>query len=270
MTEFLPVSSTANLDIIQKLFHYDSSQNLLFDVMLHMGTLAALLVYFWREWADIFKANFALSKLRNSKDQAYAELKSKSMPLWPVIIALIPAAVAGLKLEHKIESSFSRNPALIAYSMIGFGILLAIADRAGRRDRTLHKASIVDWVIVGLAQAVAVIPGVSRSGATITAGLFRGFERDAAAKFSFMLGAPVIFGAGLLEVVKHRHELITGDLLPLILPLILGVITSAIVGYISIGFLFEYMKRRGVTLFVIYRICFGVVVLALRAFGVFR
>ncbi|HEY3298187.1 MAG TPA: undecaprenyl-diphosphate phosphatase [Armatimonadota bacterium] len=264
LTEFLPISSSAHLAIIHKLFGWNTSDNLLFDVLLHVGTLVALFAYFWREWADMIKANIALSRIKDTEDPAYVALKGKTMPILPILIACVPAAISGFLLEKVVAAKFD-NAALIACMMIIMGLVMAFADRTARRIKSLQKTSVKDWLVIGLAQAFAVIPGVSRSGVTITAGLFCGLKRDAAAKTSFMLGTPLIFGAAVFELRK-----VSGLAVSDILPMLMGLGTSALVGYISIGYLLEYLKKRGVASFVLYRIVFGLTVLALYAGGLLR
>lgn len=263
LTEFLPISSSAHLAIIEKAFHWNGS-NTLFDVMLHLGTLVGLLAYFWKDWSAMIQANIALSKLHDASDPAYASLKEKSMPIWPLLIACIPGGLVGMALEKKMSTI--ANPVLISVAMVIMAIVLAVADRSARAEgKTMEKATLKDWLLVGLAQALAIIPGVSRSGITITAGLFCGFRREAAARFSFLLGAPIILGAGLFES-RHLVHMHSTD----IVPMVMGILTSALVGYVAIGYLLEYLKRRSMAIFVAYRILFAVVVLGLYGAGFLR
>lgn len=264
LTEFIPISSSAHLAILHKIFPWDTSAGLVFDVILHLGTLVALLAYFWREWADMVKVNLSLGEYKDHSTPKYAEAKAKSMPLLPILLASIPAALVGVVLEKKIEAKLD-NAAVIGCTMIALGIVLYIADHTSKGTKPMEKATIKDIFIIGCAQALAIIPGVSRSGITITAGLFSGLRREAAARFSFLLGAPIIFGAALYELRKIVHLQLAD-----ILPFMFGLISSAVVGYIAIGYLIEYLKRRDTKIFVLYRLAFGILTLTAYAMGYLR
>jgi len=266
IAEFLPISSSAHLVIAQNALHWQAGEQekLFFDVLLHLGTLIALVAYFWRDWRDMIKANIELGKQTDRSEAELAALKAKSMPLWPIIAASIPGALFGVLLEKKMDKV--HDPRLIGAAMIGLAILLFIADRRSVREgRSMQKVTMKDWLTVGLAQALAVVPGVSRSGITITAGLFCGLKREAAARFSFLLGAPIIFGAAVWELRKFGQ--IDHSQWP---AFIAGLLTSAIVGYLCIGFLMEYLKKRSMTLFVVYRILFGITIICVYMMGGLR
>lgn len=249
LTEFIPISSSAHLIILRWLFGW-STKGLVFDVALHMGTLLALFIYFGPEWFGMVK-----SFLRPRLSKAPANPQAQKILLWPVVFACVPAGLAGMLLEDTAESSFRDKPLLIGLTLAGLGIILYIADRFGKKSRPMHAVRMRDWLVIGLAQALAIVPGVSRSGITITAGLFCGLGREAAAKFSFLLGAPVILGAGVYELAKASSKgFERGDLLPIIV----GVITSTLVGYLCIGFLIGHLKKHNSNLFVIYRVALGV------------
>lgn len=251
LTEFIPISSSAHLIILRWLFGW-STKGLVFDVALHMGTLLALFIYFGPEWFGMVKS-FLAPMLRLSKTSTNPQ--AQKILLWPVVFACVPAGLAGMLLEDTAESSFRDKPLLIGLTLAGLGIILYIADRFGKKSRPMHAVRMKDWLVIGLAQALAIVPGVSRSGITITAGLFCGLEREAAAKFSFLLGAPIILGAGIYELAKASSKgFVRGDLLPIIV----GVITSTLVGYLCIGFLIGHLKKHNSNLFVIYRIALGV------------
>jgi undecaprenyl-diphosphatase len=254
VAEFIPISSSAHLAIVHKLLG-ESSNNLFFDVMLHLGTLVALVAYFWRDWYDMFKAKFDMS----SGKEVGPEREALGNLLGPVIYACIPGTIMGALVGDKLEDHFDSHPLAIALMMAIMGVVLLIADRNGNKGRSLRKITAKDWLSIGISQAFAVIPGVSRSGVTITAGLFSGLNREASARFSFLLGTPIIFGAAAYEIVKKGHELRPDGMGSMFL----GMATAAIIGYLCIGFLLEYLKKRSVRIFVVYRILFAVAVVAL-------
>ena len=251
LAEFIPISSSAHLIFIPWLFNWKQPQEdikLLFDVSLHLGTLVALVAYFWREWYDVIKGHFSRRTIDiTSVNEEYPSL------IWPIAFACMPAAITGLFLEKTAEKVFD-NPMLIGISMIALGVVLFFADKLGRKSRPMNKITPMDWMIIGFAQALALIPGVSRSGITMTAGLLCGLEREAAARFSFLLSAPLIFGAFMWEFRKiftiglHSHD---------IPYFVTGIITAAVIGYLCIGFLLKYLKKRGMGIFVGYRIVVG-------------
>lgn len=262
-TEFIPISSSAHLVVLRWFAGWDS-QDLVFDVALHLGTLFALLAYFWREWYGMIRSYFATTRFAKSPEQIAATVTPTSgFLLWPIVLACVPAGIAGIMLEDVAQVSFRSHPELIAASLIGFGLLMFAADRIGRKDRPMHGVRGKDWLIIGLAQALAIIPGVSRSGITITAGLLCGLEREAAARFSFLLGAPIILGAGVFELRHLSHGITRAE----VTPLVLGISASTVVGYLCIKFLMGYVKRRSYDIFVAYRIVLGVSLLATHGLG---
>ena len=249
LTEFIPISSSAHLIILRWLFGW-STQGLVFDVALHLGTLLALFLYFGPEWFGMVKSYFDSTRFARAR-AADPVPRTQRILLWPVIFACVPAGLAGMLLENTVESSFRDKPLLIALTLAGLGIVLYLADRTGRKSRPMNAVRIRDWLVIGLAQALAVIPGVSRSGITITAGLFCGLEREAAARFSFLLGAPIILAAGVFELAKASAK---GFARADLLPLVVGVLVSTLVGYLCIGFLIGYLKKHSSNLFVAYRV----------------
>jgi undecaprenyl-diphosphatase len=258
LTEFIPISSSAHLTVLHQYLGWNTD-NLVFDVSLHLGTLIALVAYFWRDWYGMIRGYLSTTRLAGAAQVRVASQQTYGMLVWPVLLGCVPAGLAGLLFENESQSIF-RNPIYIGSAMIGLGILLFAADRVGRKNRPLQAIGTRDWLIIGIAQALAAIfPGVSRSGATITAGLFCGLEREASARFSFLLGAPIMLGAAAFEV-RHLPSVPVEGLLPIAC----GVLTAAVVGYFCIGFLMEYLKRRSTDLFVAYRILFGVVVLGIQ------
>jgi undecaprenyl-diphosphatase len=245
--EFLPISSSAHLIITPWLFNW-TDPGLAFDVALHWGTLIAVLLYFWQDVILIIKGFFhSLSKsTRDLQNNIYQKLA------WLLIIASVPGAIIGKLLEEQAEHAF-RNPLLIAITLSVMGLVLLIADRLGEKVKNLNHITWVNAIVLGLAQAAAVIPGVSRSGATITAGLFQGFKREDAARFSFLMSIPIIAGAGLLKLPDILHA--TNHT-----PLIVGFISAAIFGFLSIKFLMKYISNRSYALFTWYRLALAALI----------
>ncbi len=242
ITEFLPISSSAHLIVIPWMFGWQGTliDSLNFDVALHAGTLVAILAYFWRDWLDLlrkFLTGFGDGSWRTGEGRL----------VWFIVLATIPAGVLGMKYEHVVEESF-RNPVLIAASLTVFSLVIWIADRFMPRTDSMDKMTLGRALFIGCAQALALVPGVSRSGSTITAGLFAGFTRESAARFSFLLSTPVIAGAAVLKL--HKLHLAPGEAGPFAA----GALFSAVVGYLSIKFLLTYLNRNSLNLFVWYRL----------------
>lgn len=265
LTEFLPVSSTAHLALFPWLLHW-KDPGLTFDVALHAGTLVAVVVYFWRVWLEMFAAAASgwRSSLRSGGTQPDSpgregdERRQKSRMLWYLIVGTIPAGVAGLLFEHAAENQL-RRPDVIGFALISVGLLMWAADRIKTHPRGLAQVSLLDPLTVGAAQALAVIPGVSRSGITMTAGLFRGMSRESSARFSFLLSTPIIAGAAL----KKGLDVLKGGLPPeMRLPFLVGAVVAAAVGYLVIAVLIRFLGRHTFKIFVVYRIVLGVIVLA--------
>ncbi len=257
LTEFLPVSSSAHLIVIPDLLHW-KDPGLSFDVALHLGTLVAVLVYFFRDWVQVILNGIGISYRGEHADE-----NSKSL-LWLLVLGTIPAGLAGFKFEKYAEEAF-RSPLIIGSTMIIFGLLMWLADRASAVRNGLDQMTAFDALTVGCAQALAIVPGVSRSGITLTAARFRSFGREAAARFSFLLSTPIIAGAA----AKKGWEL-HKDGLPenMRMPYLVGVIVSAAVGLIVIAFFMKYLRRHSLSVFVWYRIVFGIIVIALAFFRV--
>lgn len=251
LTEFIPISSSAHLIAIPWAFHWKPF-GLAFDVALHLGTLIALVAYFWRDWYELIRDMVGATRLGAALGLKAAA--SGNMLLWPILIASVPAAVAGKYLEGGILDTVRANFVLVGTVTIVLGLLLLVADRFGAKRRPTESVTLRDWLIIGLAQALAIIPGVSRSGITITAGLACGLQRDAAARFSFLLGAPIILGAAVYEL---SNALESGLIASELAPFAVGILTSAVVGYLCIGFLMSYLRNRSTGLFVAYRVVFG-------------
>lgn len=244
--EFLPVSSTAHLALAPYFFHWPDP-GLSFDVALHLGTLIAVLSFFWKDWIMIFESVF--------KNQVQSYGKNT---LWLIVIATIPGVLAGYFLENEAETFF-RHPLLIASMLFFAGLILYLADKGGRKEIKMDGINLRRSLVIGLAQAVAIIPGVSRAGATITAGLFEGLDRKSAARFSFLLSTPIIFGA---VVLKLPYLVACG----LNAKIILGVVTSAISGYLAIKYLIKFVENSSYKIFFWYRFVLATIIVCFYLF----
>ncbi|MCC7370107.1 MAG: undecaprenyl-diphosphatase UppP [Chloroflexi bacterium] len=256
LAEFLPISSSGHLILTPWLLGW-KEHGLTFDLALHLGTSAALLGYFWRDWLRLAQA--VLSGLTSAQARASHEWRLA----WLIVLGCIPAGVVGVLFEDKIEELL-RSPLQIAVLLIVFGLIMLAADRLGSQQRRLNQITLADALTIGFAQVLALMPGVSRSGITLTAGLFRGLDRASAARFSFLLSAPITVAAALYKLrglVKAPP--VGGELLAFAV----GVVTAAVVGALAIGFLLRYLQRQPVDVFVWYRVAAGLVVLALVLMG---
>jgi undecaprenyl-diphosphatase len=253
LTEFLPVSSSGHLLILPHLFGWQD-QGLEMDVAVHIGTLAAVLCYFWRDIGAMITSfwRYLLSGLQGHYFDQHVRLS--------LIIAgaTIPAVIAGFFLK-KVGVDLVRHVAIVGFTSIGFGILLYVADRAELRHASMEKMTYGRGFMVGLAQALALIPGTSRSGACLTAGRWLGFDRVTAARFAFLLSIPSILGAGVLTTM----DAIKQDLPILTVDVFLAIFFSMIFGLMAIRFMLNYLARHSLTPFVIYRIILGILILAL-------
>jgi undecaprenyl-diphosphatase len=267
--EFIPISSSGHLIIVRRLLGWNelsAAHELSFDVALHFGTLLSVLFYFRRTWFQIVRAALGGKVVRFSESGASDtnlsadEQKEERMLLWFLAIATIPGAIAGKLLEHSAEDYFREHIFLIAGALIAVALLMWLGEKVGSLKKPLTGISFIDSLIIGVAQAFALIPGVSRSGSTITAGLFCGLTREAAVRFSFLLSTPLIAGAALLKA----HELHKEGLPPgMQMPVLVGIIVSALVGYAAIAWLIRYLQSNSLKIFIIYRIIAGIVVIAL-------
>jgi undecaprenyl-diphosphatase len=264
LTEFLPVSSTAHLWLVPWLLKW-KDPGLTFDVALHAGTLVAVLAYFWRYWVEMIVLGLGLGggatiqSASVASHSAREDLGQNPRLLWYMAVATIPGALAGWRFEHAAEEQL-RSPIIIGTALIVIGLFMWAGDWLGKRERDLGHVSFLDSFLVGVAQALAVIPGVSRSGVTMTAGLFRKMKRETAARFSFLLSTPIIAGAALKKGLEIRHAGLPPDMR---LPFLCGALVSALVGYLVIAVLIRYLERRTFKVFVVYRIALGVLVLLL-------
>src|SRR5579863_6263502 len=261
LTEFLPVSSTAHLILFPWLLNWPDP-GLAFDVALHAGTLLAVILYFAKDWITLILCGLGLKY--PASDSAEQVAVHRRM-FWYMVVGTIPGGVLGALFEHRIEESF-RTPVVIGVSMVVIALVMWWADAKSRFTRPLEQANMGDAINIGSAQALALCPGVSRSGITITAGLFRGFTREAATRFSFLLSTPLIAGA----VLSHLPKLIKlhkagGMDLPLS-TLLISILVSGVAGYFVIAFFIRYLQTRTLKPFIIYRLLFGIVILALAYF----
>jgi undecaprenyl-diphosphatase len=254
LTEFLPVSSTAHLYLTSWLLGWNT-ESLDYDIMLHLGTLVAVLIYFLGDWVQIIGQGFGLNVGRDP------ELKHNRMLLWQLAVATIPIAVFGALFNHMAETVW-RTPVVMGIMLIAIGALLWLADETGKKVRDMASLTTADSLGIGLAQVLSIVPGCSRSGITIAAGLFRNLTRESAARFSFLLSTPAIGGAAakaFWDIHKHGgglHTLLTA-------PFAVGVAVSAITGCLVIAWFLHYLRHASLRIFVYYRVVFGIIVLAL-------
>lgn len=247
LTEFLPVSSSGHLILIPSVAGW-SDQGLVFDVAVHFGSLAAVCIYFRKDIAGLLRgAADILLRRENSVDSRMA---------WCVGLGTVPAAVAGFTFSGWIATNL-REPLVVALALAGYGLAMALVDRFAPRNREIADFHVKDAIVVGVAQALALVPGTSRSGVTITAGRLLGFRRQDAARFSFLLSAPVILLATIYEVVI----LVTGDVAVAWQDLALAAVISGIVAYASIGFFMRFVSAMGLLPFALYRLILAGVIL---------
>jgi undecaprenyl-diphosphatase len=256
LTEFLPISSTAHLVLIPWLFGWKDG-GLTFDVALHAGTLVAVIIYFFQDWVQIIAQGFGL---RIGRDP---DLKQNRNLLWLLAVASIPIGIFGYLFDKQADTTW-RQPYVIGTMLILVGIVMWIAEKRRIGSKSMSTIQMSDGIAVGLAQAVAVIPGTSRSGATISAGLFRNMNRETAARFSFLLSTPAIAAAVAKKFWDvHKEGGIPADMK---VPIVVGIAVSGVLGAIVIAFFLRYLRRSSLMPFVWYRIVFGIIVIALAAF----
>ena len=246
--EFLPISSSGHLVLTPWILGF-SDPGLVFDVALHGGTLVAVVAYFWKDWINILKLAFQ----NNSKFQIpNSKVNYSSNFLWFLVAATIPGILAGIFLEKAAETFF-RNPLLIAFNLFFFGLLLFLFDKYGKKKKNVGKIDLRDAVIIGLSQALAIMPGVSRSGITITTALGRGFDRVASARFSFLLATPIIFGA----TVYKLPELFQGGISA---GFWIGTLVAALSGYLAIKYLIKFVEKVSYKIFFWYRLALALAI----------
>jgi undecaprenyl-diphosphatase len=244
--EFLPISSSAHLILFPWLFNW-TDPGLTFDIALHIGTLVAVIAYFWKDWVKLIVKG--LSDSRSPEGKLF----------WYLVAATIPGAVTGFVLEEKAGTIF-RSPALIACMLIVLGIVLYWADRKGDKRIETNGLTLGTGMMIGLSQALAIIPGVSRSGVTMAMGLMMGLTREAAARFSFLLSTPIILGAALVKLphILSKPSMVT-------IGFITGMLVSCVAGFVSIGFLLRYVQTKSFLPFVWYRFILGILVFVIVA-----
>lgn len=273
VTEFIPVSSTAHLVFAARVLNLyggvdktlQAEQTTATIAVIQLGTLLAVLIYFARDIINILRAFIAdhLALLRGRSEAGRPKLSKDAWLGWLVIIGSLPVATVGIALKKIIEGPFTKNLWVIATMMIVVGVLLMIAELVGKRDHGMDQLRVSDALAVGSAQVLALIPGSSRSGSTIMAGLFSGLTRETAARFSFLLSIPAIAGSGLLELKEAVTKLPPGSSGSLAV----ATVVSGVVGYASIWFLLRYLRTHSTSIFIVYRVIVGIAILVALALG---
>ena len=266
-TEFLPISSTGHLTVAGKLMSLISpgapEQWTSFIAVIQLGTLVSILIYFWRDLWNISK-DFLSENLKERKSFSTQSFNSRTG--WFIIIGTIPVAVIGLLFKDIIEGALTKNLYVIAGSLIGLAIILRIAERTARFSKEIKDITILNSIFIGIAQAFALIPGSSRSGTTITGGLFVGLNRESAARFSFLLSVPAVLASGLLQLYEALKFIDPA----MALNLTISTIVSGISGYIAIDFLLRYLRKNTTFLFIYYRIVLGIIIIVLLTSGLIQ
>ena len=259
LTEFLPVSSTAHLRIIPTFFGWGDI-GASYTAVIQVGTMIAIILYFRNDLMNMTRAMMLSIKTK--------DFKSKDTRLLiMIIIGTIPIVIAGFLLKDLIRHQF-RNMYIVAASLIFFSIILMIADRFTKKKVDLNSISYKDGIIVGIFQAMALIPGASRSGSTISGAFFRNMTREDAARFSFLLSIPAVLLSGVYELFSQRATLLSGE--SAVLSLVIATVVSGVVGYWSIWFLLSYIKKHSMMLFVVYRVIFGILIIVLLSMGIIQ
>ena len=273
LTEFIPISSTAHLVLAMRAMNLPLTpeQATASIAVIQLGTLIAVLIYFAGDIWNITRAfvhdHFVLLKDGRrdhfNRENEHARLSPEAWLGWLIIIGTLPVAIVGLVFKKQIEGTFTKNLLVIATMMIVVAVLLAIAEVVGKRQKRMQDLGMTDALSVGIAQCLALIPGSSRSGSTIMAGLFVGETRETAARFSFLLSIPAIAASGLLELKEALHKLPDGSLVNLAA----GTVVSGIVGYLSIWFLLRFLRTHTTGVFIGYRLIIGGLILVLLFMG---
>lgn len=257
LTEFLPISSSAHLRITGELLPNSQDPGAAFTAITQLGTETAVVAFFWKDILRIIRAWFGSLRGRVPRNDPDVRMG------WLVILGSIPIVLLGLLFQEQIESTF-RSMWLVATMLIVFGLILAVADSVGRQNRDLGQLTYGHGIIFGLAQSLALIPGVSRSGGTITAGLFMGYNREAAARYSFLLAIPAVFGSGIYQLIENVGE--QGPYGPGETALATGI--AFVVGFAIIGWFLKFVSTRSYSVFVWYRILLGLLLYVLLGFQV--
>ncbi|MEL7625422.1 MAG: undecaprenyl-diphosphatase UppP [Anaerolineaceae bacterium] len=253
LTEFLPISSSAHLVIVPYLFNWtlDPAKAFVFNVLIQLGTLVAVIIYFWDDLVSILRSVIEGIKTKTPLAEAKSRLG------WWIGLGTIPAGLAGLLLKDRVEEAFN-SPVVTAILLLGTAALLVIAEFLAKKEKGLEKLTWQDSLIVGVFQALAIFPGISRSGATISGGMIKGYTREAAARFSFLLSIPIMLAAGLLSVIDLVRAEFFLDFLP---TLIVGFVVAGVIGYLSIRWLLNYVKKNSFYGFAIYCVVISAVTL---------
>ena len=260
LTEFLPISSTGHLTLAGKFMGLISDKNpehwTSFIAVIQLGTMLSIFVYFWKDlWAVL--TEFLQQNLQ--KKVQYSKQSTNSKLGWMIILGTIPIVVIGLLFKDMIEGALTKNLYVISGSLIVLAIILAFAEKTAKFKKNIEDITVLDSILIGLAQAIALIPGSSRSGTTITGGLFLGLKRDVAARFSFLLSVPAVLASGLLQL-KESFAFINYDMA---VSLVVATVVSGISGYLAIDFLLKFLKKNTTFAFIYYRIALGVLILVL-------
>ena len=250
LSEFLPISSSAHLILVPWMMGWPD-QGLTFDIILHAATLFAILSFFWRDYFGI-----VLESLQPSRKPSTTRPPGQTM-LLILFLGTVPASILGVMIQN-IVATHLRNPGIISFTLIILALFLWLAERRATLSKRLDRISLIDALYVGMAQALALIPGISRSGITITAGLFRGMTRESAARFSFLLSAPIVLGASLS---KLQEMLQLGIPRGEVFNLLIGFLTAFVVGYITIKYFIRFLQKKTLYLFIYYRILLGIAIL---------
>ena len=260
LTEFLPISSTGHLTLAGKLMNLISENHpeqwTSFIAVIQLGTMLAVLVFFWKDLIKIIK-DFIQDNI--VKPIKYSEQKINSKLGWLIIIGTMPVVIIGLAFKDAIEGALTKNLYVIAASLIVLALILALAEKIAKFKKDIGNITVLDSIIIGIAQAISLIPGSSRSGTTITAGLFVGLNREAAARFSFLLSVPAVLASGLLQL----YEAIKFIDQSMAVNIIVATFVSGISGYLAIDFLLKFLKKNTTFVFIFYRIALGIFILIL-------
>ena len=266
-SEFLPISSTGHLTIFGRMFHLISEENpqawTSFIAVIQLGTLVAILVYFWKDIWNIV-TSFLKDNIGSRKRFAAQSLDSKMG--WFIILGTIPIVTLGLTFKEVIEGTLTKNLVVIACSLIVLAIILAYAERKAKFKKEMKDLTVIDSIVIGIAQAMALIPGSSRSGTTITGGLFMGLTRESAARFSFLLSIPSVFASGMLELYEQIKFIDQSG----VVNLLIATIVSGISGYAAIDFLLKYLRKNTTFVFIYYRIALGILILVLISLNILK
>ncbi len=260
LTEFLPISSTGHLTLAGKFMNLISEEHpeqwTAFIAVIQLGTMLAVLVYFWKDLISIIK-DFINDNI--IKRISYSNQQVNSKLGWLIIIGTIPVVIIGLTFKDVIEGAITKNLYIIAASLIVLALILALAEKTAKFKKNIENVTILDSIIIGVAQALSLIPGSSRSGTTITAGLFVGLNREAAARFSFLLSIPAVLASGVLQLYEAVEFLDKA----MAVNIIVATIVSGISGYLAIDFLLKFLKKNSTFLFIYYRIGLGIIIFIL-------